>query len=88
MGYDYAQYHMGMIYLNDDREQTKLWLTKAAMQGHQDAIKELTSINPNFSPPLYDDISYEHDFSKTVDDYFDTSSDLAAIILVSLLDRE
>ncbi len=88
MGYDYAQYHMGMIYLNDDVEQTKFWLTKAAIQGHQDAIRELTSLNPDFSPPLYDDISYEHAFSKTADDYFDTSPDLAAVILISLLDKK
>ena len=44
MGGAGAQYVMGMIYLESDREQAIYWLSNAADNGHTDAVEELRKL--------------------------------------------
>lgn len=45
MGGAGAQYVMGMIYLESDKEQAGYWLNEAAKQGHTDAVEQLEIID-------------------------------------------
>ena len=87
-GYHNAQYHLGILYLDHKLDKAKYWLTRAANQGHKEAINQITKLNPDYQPLDANDIVYETGASKHSSDILETTSDLMAILLIAMLNDD